>query len=48
MHYPVRRENTELATIAGMLHDIYSYSSMDTNDHAHKTLSWQGNSYPLC
>lgn len=31
-----RRENTELATIAGMLHDIYFYSTMDTKDHAHK------------
>lgn len=31
-----RSENAELATIAGMLHDIYSYSSTDTSDHAHK------------
>lgn len=31
-----RNENAELATIAGMLHDIYSYSTMDTKDHAHK------------
>lgn len=31
-----RRENVELATIAGMLHDIYSYSTMDTKDHAHR------------
>lgn len=31
-----RKENFELATIAGMLHDIYSYSTMDTKDHAHK------------
>jgi HD superfamily phosphodiesterase len=31
-----RNENPELATIAGMLHDIYSYSTMDTKDHAHK------------
>lgn len=31
-----RSENVELATIAGMLHDIYSYSTMDTKDHAHK------------
>ncbi len=31
-----RNENLELATIAGMLHDIYSYSTMDTKDHAHK------------
>lgn len=31
-----RKENVELATIAGMLHDIYSYSTMDTKDHAHK------------
>ena len=31
-----RNENVELATIAGMLHDIYSYSAMDRKDHAHK------------
>lgn len=31
-----RNENVELATIAGMLHDIYSYSTMDTKGHAHK------------
>ena len=31
-----RGENAELATMAGMLHDIYSYSKMDTKDHAHK------------
>lgn len=31
-----RKENVELATIAGMLHDIYSYSKMDSQDHAHK------------
>lgn len=31
-----RGENVELAAIAGMLHDIYSYSAMDTKDHAHK------------
>lgn len=31
-----RKENGELAAIAGMLHDIYSYSAMDTKDHAHK------------
>lgn len=30
-----RKENVELATIAGMLHDIYSYSTMNTYDHAH-------------
>lgn len=32
-----RDENAELAVIAGMLHDIYSYAAMDTNDHAHKS-----------
>jgi len=32
-----RGENVELATIAGMLHDIYSYAKMDTKDHAHKS-----------
>jgi HD superfamily phosphodiesterase len=31
-----RKENVELATIAGMLHDIFSYSTMDTKDHARK------------
>ena len=31
-----RQENIELATIAGMLHDIYSYANMDSKDHAHK------------
>ncbi|WP_312442005.1 HD domain-containing protein [Lacrimispora sp.] len=31
-----RNENAELATIAGMLHDIYSYAAMDTKEHAHK------------
>ncbi|WP_297417882.1 HD domain-containing protein [Clostridium sp.] len=31
-----RGENAELATMAGMLHDIYSYARMDTKDHAHK------------
>jgi HD superfamily phosphodiesterase len=31
-----RKENVELATISGMLHDIYSYATMDTKDHAYK------------
>ena len=31
-----RGENAELATMAGMLHDIYSYANLDTIDHAHK------------
>lgn len=31
-----RGENVELATMAGMLHDIYSYAKMDTKDHAKK------------
>ena len=31
-----RKEDVELATIAGMLHDIYSYSMMETKEHAHK------------
>ena len=31
-----RGENVELATMAGMLHDIYSYAKMDPKDHAHK------------
>lgn len=32
-----RGENVEMATMAGMLHDIYSYASMDSKDHAHKS-----------
>lgn len=31
-----RKDNVELAVIAGMLHDIYSYANMDTQEHAHK------------
>jgi HD superfamily phosphodiesterase len=31
-----RNENAELAAIAGMLHDIYSYAAMDTKEHSHK------------
>lgn len=31
-----RNENVELATIAGMLHDIHTYSTGDPTDHAHK------------
>lgn len=31
-----RKENVELAVISGMLHDIYSYATMDSQDHAHK------------
>lgn len=31
-----RGENAELAAMAGMLHDIYSYAKMDSKDHAHK------------
>lgn len=31
-----RGENAELATMAGMLHDVCSYAKMDTKDHAHK------------
>ena len=31
-----RNENVELATIAGMLHDIYTYSMMDTYNHSSK------------
>ena len=31
-----RKENVELAIIAGMLHDIYSYANSDSNNHAHK------------
>ena len=31
-----RNENVELATIAGMLHDISSYVNMDSDDHAHR------------
>lgn len=31
-----RGEDVELATMAGMLHDIYSYANMDTREHARK------------
>lgn len=31
-----RKENEELAIVAGMLHDIYTYAKMDPVDHAHK------------
>lgn len=31
-----RKANVELAVIAGMLHDIYSYATMNSTDHAHK------------
>jgi HD superfamily phosphodiesterase len=31
-----RGENAELATIAGMLHDFYTYAKTDMKDHAHK------------
>ncbi|MFI3325219.1 MAG: HD domain-containing protein [Clostridia bacterium] len=31
-----RNEDVELATIAGMLHDIYIYSTLDSTNHAHK------------
>lgn len=31
-----RNENVELAVIAGLLHDIYTYKMHDSTDHAHK------------
>jgi HD superfamily phosphodiesterase len=31
-----RGEDVELATMAGMLHDIYTYTYMDAKEHAHK------------
>lgn len=31
-----RKGNVELAVIAGMLHDIYTYANLDSNNHAHK------------
>jgi len=31
-----RGQNAELAVMAGMLHDIYTYAKMDSKDHAHK------------
>ncbi|MBD5493937.1 MAG: HD domain-containing protein [Lachnospiraceae bacterium] len=31
-----RNENVELAMIAGLLHDIYTYKMLDSTDHAHK------------
>lgn len=32
-----RNEDVELSIIAGMLHDISSYATMDSTDHAHKS-----------
>ena len=32
-----RQENAELAVVAGMLHDVSSYQTMDRRDHAHKS-----------
>lgn len=32
-----RDENAELAVIAGMLHDISSYATMDSTDHAQRS-----------
>lgn len=37
-----RNENVELAIIAGMLHDVYSYANMDSTDHAHKGAEMAG------
>jgi HD superfamily phosphodiesterase len=37
-----RGENVELAVMAGMLHDIYSYAWMDTVDHARKSAALAG------
>ena len=31
-----RGENAELAAMAGMLHDFYTYAKTDSKDHAHK------------
>ena len=31
-----RKANVELAIVAGMLHDIFSYKTMNHQDHAHK------------
>lgn len=31
-----RKENVELAVVAGMLHDIWTYTKMDSKEHAHK------------
>jgi uncharacterized protein len=31
-----RKQNVELATIAGMLHDFYSFKMMDTEEHGPK------------
>lgn len=32
-----RNENVEFAIIAGMLHDIYTYAHMDSQNHAYKS-----------
>jgi len=31
-----RRANVEMAIVAGMLHDIYSYANMNSENHAHE------------
>ena len=31
-----RKQDAELAVIAGMLHDIWTYSKLDSREHAHK------------
>lgn len=38
-----RKENIELAVIAGMLHDIHSYAAMNSKDHAPKGASMAKN-----
>lgn len=38
-----RGENAELAVIAGMLHDISSYATMDSTDHAQKSAEMSEN-----
>ncbi len=37
-----RGENAELAVMAGMLHDIYTYAKRDSKDHAHKGAALAG------
>lgn len=37
-----RGEDAELAVIAGLLHDIWTYSKMDSREHAHKGAKMAG------
>lgn len=38
----------EIASMAGMLHDLHAYRSGSYDDHAHKGRSWRGRSSGNC